>query len=141
MPATTAVQIEGLSNVQLKLRGFARRMVLPEPALEAAVKIIEAGEEELFAKLGGKFIRTGALRASLTQSDARGAIRRSHGEYIEVGSSIWYAHFQKKIGGPSGKPRGRKRVGKTSLVLKVSKVNRALVRQVVLDYLLAGAEE
>jgi hypothetical protein len=141
MPATTGVEVEGLDKAQLKLRGFARRMVLPQPALEAGVKVIEAGEEDLFTGFGGKFIRTGALRESLTQSDARGAIRRAHGEAIEFGSSIWYAHFQKKIGGPSGKPRGRKRVGKTSLVLKVSKANRALVRQVVLDYFLAGAEE
>lgn len=137
--ATAGVQIEGLDQTQLKMRGFARRIILPEPALEAGMSILEEGERDLFEALGGKYVQSGDLRGSLTESSAMGAIREAHGQTLSFGSSIWYAHFQRRIGGPSGKPRGRKRVGR-SQVLQASRVERAAVREAVLAYVMRGGD-
>lgn len=135
MPA--AVETTGLNDARLKMRGFARRMVLPQPALDAAMHVLEEGEKALFESFDGKYVDTGALEASLTQATANGAIRRAHGLTVEFGTSLWYARFQKRIGPPSGKPRGRKREGRSKIV-KASTAERVVVRQLVLDYVMEG---
>src|SRR5579875_488560 len=133
MPEQAVVQVDGLHETSARLRGFARRMVLPQPALEAAIRLLGESESQIFDAWGGEFVRTGATRASLT-SDAAGAVRRSRGQTLEFGTSIWYARFQRRIDGPSGRPRGRKRVGR-SLIVKAPTAVRRAVRQTVLDYI------
>lgn len=96
-------------------------------AMEAEVAILEQGERDLFGMYHGKYQDTGALMASLTQTEANGAIRRWHGPVLEFGTSIWYGRFQTRIGEPSGKPRGRKR----PLPVKVLQITPAMRRSAV----------
>lgn len=129
------VELVGAEKVHADLARIAERMALPGPTLELEMRVLEQTEATLFAGYGGKYVQTGATLASLTQSSAEGAIRRIHGASIEFGTSIWYAKFQREIGGPSGKPRGRKRVG-PSKILKLTDADRASAARLVMDSIL-----
>lgn len=112
------LELLGAGEVSANLRALAERVGTPEVALELEFEVLEAEEKAVFDSFGTpSYVQTGATMESLTQPDAAGAIRRIHGSELEFGTSVWYAKFQRKIGGPSGKPRGRKRVG-PSLILK-----------------------
>lgn len=86
------VQAVGARNAANNLEGIARRMTRLQPAFREVTRVLEAGEERVFA--GGKFTDTGALRNSLTQPHANGAIREIHGDSLEFGTSIPYARYQ-----------------------------------------------
>ena len=130
---TEALELVGRRKVSNDLRALALRLGEPEVALEMEFEVLEEAEKGVFASFSEpSYVKTGATEASLTQSDASGAIRRIHGFSVEFGTSIWYAKFLRKIGGPSGKPRGRKRVG-PSLVLKFSASARQAAVRAVAD--------
>lgn len=67
-----------------------------EPAFKLVAEILEKGEERHFKGLQGRYVRTGALRDSLTQPSANGAIREIHGDQLIFGTSIFYAKFLRK---------------------------------------------
>lgn len=127
----------GLPEAKALLEDISERLDDPTPLLEGAMKVLELSETSLFDRLAPHFDLTGATRASLTQTDARGAIREIHGVEARFGTSIWYAKFLRKIDGPSGKPRGRKRVG-PNLVLKTTAADRHAALTQYGRYLLTG---
>lgn len=146
--AQEVLELLGSRKIRNDLRRISEALLVgPEEAMEAEVEVLEQAEASLFSAFSDPtYVRTGDLRASLTQSSAKGAIRRMHwgGRYsktlpgLEFGTSIWYAKFQRKIGGPSGKPRGRVRMGKI-LVLRLTPATRRaaveLVRERVFGHL------
>lgn len=145
--AGEVLELVGSRKIRNDLRLISEALLTPEVALEAEFDVLEQSEETLFASFGDPtYVRTGDLKASLTQRNAAGAIRNAHfgGRYsvtipgIEFGTSIWYAKFQRRIGGPSGKPRGRKRYGR-NLVLRITPASRraavALVREHIMGRL------
>lgn len=117
-----AVVLVGADEAIARFGGIADRMANPEEMFVELFKLLELSELALFHRLAPRFDRTGAVMASLT-ADGLGAIREIHGAEAKFGTSIYYARWLKKIDGPSGKPKGRKRVGK-NLVLKVTKADR-----------------
>jgi hypothetical protein len=125
------IEVVGVAKVRQDLAGIAERMLAPGEVLALEMKVLEESERSLFEGYGGEYVQSGATLASLTQSGAEGAIRRVHANSIEFGSSIWYAKFQREIGGPSGKPRGRKRVG-PSKILKLTDAERVQAAETVM---------
>lgn len=132
-----AIRMIGLPEAKELLEGISARLADPTPLLEATMQVLELGEVNLFERLAPHFMQTGATRASLTQPDALGAIREIHGMEAKFGTSIWYAGFLRKVDGPSGKPRGRKRVG-GSLVLKTRASDRHAALAEYGSYILRG---
>jgi hypothetical protein len=79
------------------LPGIVERLLAPGPGL-AAIDAFERGEATLFESYGGKYVETGDLRASLTNSGAAGAVRLLTPEEFTFGTSVWYAIFQGTTG-------------------------------------------
>jgi hypothetical protein len=84
------MELIGERKVITDLAGIAVRSVHLDPAFELAFRAQERAQRAPFA--GGKLVDSGALRASLTQPSAAGAIREAHGTEAEFGTSISYAH-------------------------------------------------
>ncbi len=128
-----AVLIGGEEAVAM-LGGLAERMANPEEIFVGLFKVLELAELTLFHRLAPRFDLTGATMLSLTEADGMGAIREIHGAQAKFGTSVWYAKFLRRIDGPSGKPKGRKRVGK-NLVLKITKGDRQAALRTYARYL------
>ena len=88
------VSIIGQEKLERDLDGLAMRLVFPEPGLSGAMHELEVAEATRYAELNGKYVRTGATKASLTGSGS-GAIRVLTAEGAEFGTSIPYAHYRK----------------------------------------------
>lgn len=131
------VEFLGGSKILRDLAILRERYMSPGVALEMEFDVLEAAEQELFDSYGGEYIRTGRLIESLTQRNARDAIREMHGPAIEFGTRTWYAVFQRTIGGPSGKPRGRKRIP-PSKVLKLDEKSRQAALESLHEYIIGG---
>lgn len=123
---TFEIQPLGTEKTSSDLAGVAHRLQNAEPAYLQVARILERGEQRLFTRLRGKYVDTGATRASLTQPHANGAIRRAHADELVFGSSIWYAKFLRK--------------GKKSAVLVLQPTERKAITQTVLDYVTSGDE-
>jgi hypothetical protein len=80
---------------------MAERCLDVGPALHPILTALEKAEENLFASLNGEYVLTGATQASLvgTTSDS---IRRVEPDFLEFGTSIWYAIFQGTEPSPKG---------------------------------------
>jgi hypothetical protein len=96
---------KGFEYAAANLDQTGGRMADLRPGFEKVMDVLESAEAQHFTKLGGKFVRTGDVRASLTLENADGAIRRAHMQEMEFGSSIWYSVF---LRADRKKPRKRK---------------------------------
>jgi hypothetical protein len=113
-----AIDVIGSGPFVSKLDRIRGRMENLEDVFEKAFRIWEAGEARHFGGLGGRYVRTGALRDSLTQPNANGAIREAHAQEAVFGSSVFYAKFQrrnKKSAVLVLKPTERKLIAKTMI--------------------------
>lgn len=133
------VELVGADRVQAVFRDLQGRFVSQTKWLaETAMPVLQAGEESIFDSWAPRFDSSltgsnssglqygtqqrGQLRASLTDAaspgtwESFGPVRWVGDHALIFGTSIFYARFQRAIGGPSGKPRGRVRTG-PSLVL------------------------
>jgi hypothetical protein len=126
-PVSYELVLTGGESTAHDYEEIADRLVRARPAFESAQRIIEDGETRLFASFRGKYVRTGALRASLTQPTANGAIRRAHHDELEFGTSIFYAKFQKK------------RNSKKPVVLELKPRTRRAVAEHILEYIIEPA--
>lgn len=133
----TTTTLIGAQKVRNDLREIQLMLLSPDKVLELEFDILEQAEKDLFEQfVDPTYYLSGKLEASLTQRDANGAIRRLHGFAVEFGTSIWYGKFQRTIDGPSGKPRGRRRVG-PSKVLKLTPAARQAASRAVMDAIMA----
>lgn len=121
------IEAIGVDKTESDLEGIAHRLTHAEPAFMEVARILEKGEQRLFARLGGKYVNTGATRASLTQATANQAIREAHADELVFGTRVWWAKFLRK--------------GKKSAVLVLMPTERKQVRQVVLDYVMGEATD
>lgn len=139
MAGGQVIELVGSLKIKNDLTDLIDRLVTPGAIFDAEFSILEEAERTIFAAHGGKYVMSGDLKNSLTERDATGAIRRGHGAYgiVEFGTSIWYARFQRRIDGPSGLPRGRKRWGPNQ-VLRITPAARQGAAAALHDYLYAG---
>ena len=96
--AQIGVELVGAHGTMSELRKIAQRARDPEAALREVFPIFERHERELIDSYGGKYVRTGATKRSLTEPTAKGAVRRVSGSTFTFGSTIWYAKFQGTTG-------------------------------------------
>ena len=96
--AQIGVELVGANGTMSKLREVASRAHDPEAALREIFPIFERHERELIDSYGGKYVRTGATKRSLTEPTAKGAVREVSGATFKFGSRIWYAKFQGTTG-------------------------------------------
>jgi hypothetical protein len=123
---TYEIQALGTEETEADLAGVSRRMANAAPAFAESARILERGEQRVFDRLHGKYVRTGATKASLTQPAANGAIREVHADALIFGTSIWYARFLRKR--------------KKSAVLVLLPKERKQLTQTMLDYITEGDE-
>lgn len=149
-----ALEFVGAGKIRNDLRLLIERLESPGAILEAEFEILEKVEEGVFEGWAPSFDRTGAAKASLTQRDAEGAIRRAHGTGIDFGTSVWYVKFQRRIAGATGdldhpvgiggertgKPRGRRRTGR-NLLLRLTPEARRAAAAIYREALLEGLGE
>jgi hypothetical protein len=114
----------GAEPAEHDLEGIASRMLNAEPAFTEVERILEHGEQRLFTRLRGRYVDTGATKASLTQPTANDAIRQAHANELVFGTRVWYAQFLRK-------PRSKK-----SAVLVLMPTERKAIRQTVLDHIM-----
>jgi hypothetical protein len=123
------LEVIGADAAVEDLDGISRRMRDARPAFEAVQEILQAGEERHFASLKGRYVRTGALKASLTQDSANGAIREAHADELVFGTSIYYARFLR--GG-----RATKRGSRKSAVLVLKPLERKAASRTIMDFIM-----
>jgi hypothetical protein len=125
------VQVIDAAALAQKLYEMGRRAINAKPAFEKVLDIAEAGQRRHFSRLGGRYVDTGALRASLTQPHANGAIREAHADEVEFGTSIYYARFLNKPG------TSRRKKGSSAVLVLQPKAKRE-AGQALMDYITAG---
>ena len=111
-------------------RGFAKM-----------VDILEDAHERHFRRLRGRYVLTGATRASLTGT-APGAIRLIEDGQLKFGTEVWYAHFLTKApkdyeGGQIGKDESGK--GRSAVVV-FPKSTHKQISKALLDWIMEAAE-
>lgn len=124
-PLFFEIQAFGFNEATGKLKRVALRMVNAQPAWKSIEEILEAGEERIFTRFRGKYVDTGALKESLTQSSANDAIRDAHAFGLDFGTSVWYARYHKD-------KRGK------SPYLKIQPTERKIISAEVLEYIVGG---
>ena len=113
----------------------SRRLRNAKPAFSEVLDILEEGEQRHFARLHGKYVRTGALMASLTQPTANAAIREAHGDGLVFGTSTYYAKFLTKERRSRTTGEVTKQKGKSAVLVLQPKAKKA-ASQVILDFAL-----
>lgn len=126
------VELVGANGTMSELRKIASRARDPEAALREIFPVFEASEREIFDSYGGKYVRTGDTKRSLTESNAKGAVRSVSGDTFIFGSRIWYAKFQ----GTTGKGNHRA----PSAILKLTPEVARAASKAVLDYVAAETD-
>jgi hypothetical protein len=108
---------------------------LRRPFREVA-ELMENVHQRGFARLRGRYVLTGATKASLTGPGA-GAIRNANRDGLVFGTSVWYSHFLTKaprdanLGQIPKDPPGK---GKYAVLFFPDSVQREVPRM-LLDYI------
>ena len=84
------------TRVAEHIEHVAERLETHPMIYREVMALLELTEVEHFARLRGRYIRTGATFDSLTEPHGPGAIRDVHRDGAEFGTSVWYAHFLTK---------------------------------------------
>jgi hypothetical protein len=131
-----SIEIVGVEKVERDLQGISQRILDMEPAFREATVLLEASEARLFDQLGGRYVRTGALRQSLTTPGAGVREVTPHG--LAFGSDVYYARFQVEDPGPVTPAGGLERKGHPSAVLKLSEADAETVARGVMRHVTEG---
>lgn len=131
-----SIEVVGEERVIATCVGVGERAQNLSPEFTEEIGRLERAEESVFS--GGEYVRTGALRDSLTHSGAEGAVRRVTRSSLEFGSSIFYARFQVENPGPQTPAGGLERKGHPSAVLKLEPQAGVEVTESVGEYILRG---
>lgn len=114
----------GIDKTADDLELISDRMRDSRLAFLQVIPVLESGEERHFRSLRGKYVDTGALRDSLTQGTANGAIREAHGDQLIFGTSLHYARFLRKK--------------KKSAVLVLKPTEKKLASELILGHIMRG---
>jgi hypothetical protein len=85
------ISAHGFDAAIARLGGVAERAEAWQVVAPKIFDTLEEGEARIFVRLHGRMVKSGDLRASLTERSAPGAVRRVGHEDIEFGTSVWYA--------------------------------------------------
>jgi len=118
------ITLIGGAELEAALSRIGSRARDLRPEFVEAARLLEETEAAIFAAHGGKYVETGATKASLTQPEANGAIREVHETGLAFGTSVWYARFP----GTTGK--GRHAAPSAILNLEPETVDRVAERMI-----------
>jgi hypothetical protein len=130
------IEIVGGRKVEQDLEGISRRLVDMEPAFRETTVLLEASEARLFDQLGGRYVRTGRLRRSLTMPGE--GVREVRAAGLAFGSDVYYAPFQVEDPGPVTPAGGLERKGHPSAVLKLDEETAAAVARGLMRHIAEG---
>ena len=128
MSPTAFMEVQELGPA--RLGEIAERMLAPAPAFEALIGPLEQEERSVFERYAGRYVQTGALKASLTSSGADGAVRRLTPAGLTFGSSIFYGRFQGTQGPGDHEP--------PSAILRATGAEGALAAKTLAEYVMHG---
>lgn len=128
------IQVVDATKTSERYEEASRRLVHAKPAFSEVLDILEEGEQRHFARLRGKYVRTGRLMASLTQPTANDAIRELHGgDGLTFGTSVYYAQFQTASRKARATGLVTKQKGKSAVLVLQPKAKKA-ASQAILDF-------
>ena len=91
------IDIEALRADEIadEYRDVGDRSLAQQKVWLRIAKMLEKIHAAHFGRVRGRYVRTGAVKSSLT-GHGSGAIRNVDAQGLEFGSSVWYAHFLTK---------------------------------------------
>jgi hypothetical protein len=105
-------------------------------AFDDVLTLLEDTHAAHFDKLRGRYVLTGATRASLTQRSAAGAIRQAHAGGALFGTQVEQAHYLTKAPRDPDNGQVEKHNGKgLSAVLVLSRVTKKRIAEIVTDFI------
>jgi hypothetical protein len=114
-----------------------------EGGFERVNRTLEEAHRLHFRRLRGRYVRTGAVRASLTQSNANGAIRTIHANELKFGTRVEHARYlTKSPRDPEGGQirKGDSGKGRSAVVVFPRRVQREVVRELT-DWIMESVGE
>jgi hypothetical protein len=126
-----SVELEGASKAIHDYDTIARKLREPGATLRHESKLIERAERGVFASLAGRYVATGRVMRSLTESEGADAVRESTPEGFEFGTRVEYARYLTEHVGPETPKGGLKR----PLPVAVLKLTETTARQIASDAL------
>lgn len=137
MAAAETIELIGAEKAQRDFDQVMKRMLNHRTGMRRTIPLLQANESAIFASHGGKYVKTGALRASLTEPKGAGAVRRPARQSLNFGTSIYYARFQREHVGPKTDKGGMKRSGR-NVVMDIPEPVQNACAEVVMRYIVGG---
>lgn len=109
------------------------RVLDPDPVFRRVFDLLEGTHEQHFARLKGRYVLTGATKASLT-SDAPGAIRNVHNGGATFGTAVPQAHYLTKAPKDPSNGQIRKHNGYLSAVMVLPQRTQKRIAQLIADF-------
>jgi hypothetical protein len=132
------IEILGTEKLTATTAAIGGRLEDLSPGFEQILPAMEAAERSVFASLGGKYVLTGRLEASLTEPSGQDAVRRVTASSLEFGSSVPWARFQVVDPGPKTAKGGLKRSGHPSAVIRLNAAEEHLMVDQLGEYVMRG---
>ena len=133
-----SIRITGAAKLNRDLRRMAEDMWDMRAVFEEVTRLLEASETRLFAELDGRYVRTGAMRDSLTMSGE--GVRDINPTSLRFGSDVYYARFQVKNPGPVTPKGGLQRKGHPSAVLRLTNAQAHQIAQDAMEHITREAD-
>lgn len=110
------------------------------PGFDRVMELMEDVHARHFRRLRGRYVLTGATKASLTQPVANGAIREMHFQSASFGTQVEQAHYLTKAPQDpnSGQVPKANRPDLKSAVLVFSRTTKKRVADVLLEHATEG---
>lgn len=140
MPIVETVELEGATKVQHDFDEVMKRMLNARTGLRRTIPILEQSEAEIFAELGGRYVKTGATMRSLTMSKDANAVRKPSAKALKFGTKVWYAKFLVEKPGPPAEKGGLERHPPSAIAKIPEHVGEECAR-VVQRYIVGGVAD
>jgi hypothetical protein len=132
-----SVKVIGAEKAIHDTEAIAGRVRTLHEPLRSSFRLMESGEEVVFAQLAGRYVMTGTVRRSLTTPAGDSAVRQPIENGVKFGTSIWYARFLTQRIGPAT-PKGGMKRPPPSAVLRITEKVRADVLRELNTYVTDG---
>ncbi|HEY1437362.1 MAG TPA: hypothetical protein VGG82_07655 [Casimicrobiaceae bacterium] len=115
MAVQNIVEVIGGDKLSALLGQMSERAANMTEVFQGEIRYMEEFEQSLFAGYGGRYVKTGKLRASLTEPGAD-AVRDVNPKGMVFGTHVFYARFQTEHIGPQTARGGLARSGANMVV-------------------------
>lgn len=138
------LEVHGADKIAHDLRAMGDRAIMAAPAMQEVVDVFRQSERALWSRgrswapnapatvahkgRNDPLVRSGRLRASLTEEFNSAQIAEVGPDSAKFGTKLWYGHFAL---GTKNQPKRE--------VINLRAVDRAQIREIVRDWVLHGA--